>query len=113
MGTCLLQQKVDIYKLSGGKNRAINLYFPIKYFKNNIFYENRICDQSFNKETGELQLEFEHINVDNPMVSAIILLKGTLEGNFIRHWLLLNKINNGRFWWNLCWRITSKRFWKV
>lgn len=73
-----MQRNVDIYALAG-KHAAVNLYYPILYKNGKVYFNDKECPGALDVDTGALILTFKHLDIDNPMVNAIILYKGKLE----------------------------------
>ena len=71
--------------MAGGRLKAKNLYFPIALENNEVYFQGKKCSGAYSKATGKVGLTFSNIGVDNPMVSGIIVFKGSLEEtDFIR-----------------------------
>jgi len=75
----LVQDKLDVLALATGRLKALNLYFPIKLSNNEVFYKGQKCHDAYTT-TKTIGVTFSSLGVDNPMVSAVILFQGTLEG---------------------------------
>ena len=73
-----MQKNVDVFSMSG-KHTATNLYYPIVLKSGKVFYEGKECADALDGETGMLKFNFKHLGVDNPMINALILYKGTLD----------------------------------
>lgn len=80
VGDCVLNDKVDVLALAGGRLKALNLYFPIKLSNNDVYYKGQKCYGGYSTATKSIGVTFVSIGTDNPMVSAVILFQGTLEG---------------------------------
>ena len=78
IGKRTVQRNVDIYALAG-KSASINLYYSIVYKDGKVYFNDKECGDAIESETGMLKLNFKHLGIDNPMINAIILYKGTLE----------------------------------
>ena len=87
VGDCLLNEKVDVLALAGGRLKALNLYFPVKLSNNDVYYKSQKCNGGYSTASKSIAVTFGSVGVDNPMVSAVILFQGTLDGCFIRNWL--------------------------
>ncbi len=93
VGDCVLRDKIDVLQLAGGRVKPLNLYFPLFFNGNSVAYKGKICNNGFSGQT--MSVSFVHVGVDNAMVSAIVLVQGTLEGRFKRHRLLPARRNKG------------------
>lgn len=86
LGDCVLQDKIDVIALAGGRLTALNLYFPVKVQGNEVTFNGQKCADGYSAGSKTLNLSFVPIGIDNPMVSGVILFKGTIEG-----WLTRNR----------------------
>lgn len=80
----MLHDKVDVLALAGGRLTALNLYFPVKIQGNDVYFNGQKCHDGYSAASKSLAVSFVPLGVDNPMVSAIVLFRGTLEGGLTR-----------------------------
>jgi hypothetical protein len=94
IGDCVLQERVDVFQLAGGRIKPLNLYFPIFFSGNSVAFKGKTCSGGYSGQS--MSVSFVPIGVDNPMVNALVLVQGTLQGIITRHRLFPPRGNQGR-----------------
>lgn len=84
IGDCVVAEKLDVLAKAGGRLWALNQYFPVKVEDNNVWFNGRKCQNGYSPQSKSVILSFVPTGVDNPMVSGIVLFKGTLDGPLTR-----------------------------
>jgi hypothetical protein len=84
LGDCVLQDKVDVLALAGARLTALNLYFPVQVKGNDVYFNGKPCHGGYSSGSKTIGVSFVPLGIDNPMVSGIILFKGTVEGGLTR-----------------------------
>lgn len=76
-GDCVVAEKLDVFS-KVGKFAAYDEYTEFEMKVDQIFYKDKLCSGAL--KGNKLIVQFEKINIDNPMVNAIVLYQGGLEG---------------------------------
>ena len=77
LGDCRIAERLDIIE-KVGKFAAYDEYTEFEMKADQIFYKNRLCIGAM--RGNKLIVQFEKIDIDNPMVSGLLLFGGGLEG---------------------------------
>jgi len=76
LGDCLVAEKIDIVARVG-KFAAYDEYTEFELKGDQVLYKGKVCIGA--AKGNKVIVTFEHIGIDNPMVSAIVLYSGGLE----------------------------------
>jgi hypothetical protein len=63
-----------------GFSTAHDEYIELRYEGGHIYFKGKRCDGAITS-SNELAIEFIKTDLDNPMIHALLLFQGTLEGN--------------------------------
>lgn len=80
LGDCLVAEKIDVVA-KVGKFAAYDEYTEFEMKLDQIYHKGKLCAGAM--KGNKLVVTFEKIGIDNPMVNAIMLYSGGLEGILI------------------------------
>ena len=79
LGQQVVLDRVDIVGKVGAL-AALDEYVEFEFKNNMIIFEDKLCNNAYDVVSSKLNIEFEKIGIDNPLINGIILYAGEKSG---------------------------------